>query len=235
MMMPQDARQSHTRLWFGVIAIFALIPACAGAPPPQRGVLEENIEDWNYRRYQKVLDVEVWVAKNEAVAHTASYVRNQAEKVGQLGDGDVVSAFVTRYKRDRGVLRALVKFTRRLAQDSGYLVEERSRGGVRFISVTGNNEAWAMWASPNHIIKVGGRGRDGVPRDVVKAYGKRYPSVIEEGLLDGPLPPGPDFGDDDETGDGEYDPDEPSPDWDGYDSDKVDVPAKDRGDKDKDK
>lgn len=186
---------------------------CGGTPaPPQRGVLENDIGSWNYRRYQQLLDVEVWVVKNKAVAYTASYVRESAEREGQVGDRDVVSAFITRYESNKGLLRSLVKFVRRLAQDSGYDVEERSKGGVWLIWIAGNNEAWALWASNQHIVKLGGRGITDVPEDLIEAYGDRYPSRIREGLLDGPLPAGDDFGEP-KDGDPEYDPDNPTPDW----------------------
>ena len=49
-------------------------------------------------------------------------------------------------------------------------------------------EAWALWAGPRHVVKVGGPGRTDVPADVVAAYGARYPSRLESGALDGPLP-----------------------------------------------
>ena len=205
--------------------LVALAGACGGAsPPPQRGVLERNIDTWNYRRFQRVLDVEVWVAKNDAIAYTASYVRDRAEKEGRLEDGDVVNAFVTRYQRNRGILRSLVKFVRRLEQDSGYAVEERSKAGVRIIWITGRNEAWALWMSNQHIVKIGGRGMKNVPDDVIEAYGDSYPSRLKEGLLEGPLPSGPDFQVDES--DPDYDPNNPSPDWDAYETSDPDAAKK---------
>ena len=49
-----------------------------------------------------------------------------------------------------------------------------------------------MWAAKGYVVKVGGRGRDSVPSTVVGSYADRYPSVIPGGVLEGPLPPGPD-------------------------------------------
>lgn len=175
------------------LAVFAVSAAACGGPskPPARGVIEKSVSSWNFRRYQAVLDVEVWVPKNQASAHTASYVWAEAEKRGRLGDADVVNAFVTRYRRDQGVLRALVRFCRRLAQERGYVVEERKLGGARVLMVTGAGEAWAMWAADRHVVKIGGRGRESVPVAVVEAYADRYPSRIRSGMLEGPLPGGP--------------------------------------------
>ena len=221
------AIQTSTRV--GFVALIALAIALAigcGPPPkpPERGVLERNIESWNFRRYQKLLDVEIWVAKNRAVGHTASYVHNQAEKEGRVRADDVVNAFVTRYRQHGGVLRALVKFARRLGQEGGYVVDEDNLGGVQLITVNGNGETWVLWTSRRHIVKVGGRGIDAIPEDVIEAYGERYPSVIAEGVLDGPLPPGPDFEQPGEGGE-DYDPDDPRPDWEDYDADKADMPG----------
>src|SRR5688572_4130830 len=97
--------------------------ACGGQlPPPTRRVIEADVGGWHFRRYQRTVDVEVYVQDNPAVAHTASYARVDAEKAGRLDEGDVASVFVTEYQRDKGVGGALVRFARRLAQEAGYVV-----------------------------------------------------------------------------------------------------------------
>ena len=164
-------------------------PGCGGAErPPPRGVIENDVGGWSFRRYQSVLDVEVWVNDNRAVAHTASYARKEAEKRGRLGDDDVVSAFVTRYDSDDGVDRALVQFVRRLASESGYRVEERSVDGIRLIDVRGAGEVWATWPSARHVVKIGGPRRAAIPEALIAAYARRYPSHLAEGALEAPLP-----------------------------------------------
>jgi hypothetical protein len=205
-------------------ALAALLVACGGTPPPPpNGILERDLGAWKYRRSQQLLDVEVWVPKNKAVAFTASYVFREALKRGQVDDRDVVNAFVTRYQRDAGILRSLVKFARRLAQESGYAVNEDKIGGARVILVSGHGETWALWAATKHVVKVGGPGIDEVPSSVVEDYAERYPSRLKPGLLEGPLPPGDDAPAD---GEEEYDPDNPTPDWDRYDSDDLDEKTK---------
>jgi len=171
------------------LAAFAAT-ACGGSDRPlPRGVIENDVGGWNFRRYQSVLDVEVWVSGNRAVAHTASYADREAEKRGRLSDESVVSAFVTRYQSDAGIDRALIQFARRLASESGYRVEERELGDVRLVEIRGAGEIWAMWPAPRHIVKVGGPGRESIPEAVVAAYGERYPSRLAAGALDAPLPP----------------------------------------------
>lgn len=206
------------------LAAFAVLLAVSGAcgghpPPPRRGVAEVAISDWEFRRFQEVLDIEVWVSENHAKAFAGTYVRAAAERAGRLGDDDVVNVFVTRYEKDDGVLRATVKFLRRLAQESGYQLEEDKVKDVRLVRITGNGETWAMWASKGHVVKVGGRGRTGVPESVVKWYGERYPSTFPSGVLEGPLPAGRD-----EPKPGSDEPGEGEPDFENYDPGKVKTP-----------
>jgi hypothetical protein len=186
---------------------------CGGpSKPPERGVIEADLKTWKFRRYQALLDIEVWVPKNRASAHTASYVRTDAEKRGRLEEGDVVSAFVTRYERDEGVLRSLIVFCRRLAQEQGYAVEERRLGKSRVFQVTGAGEAWIIWGAERHVVKIGGRGLSSVPESVVAAYASRYPSALRPGMLEGPLPEGPEEPPREDPGE-PFDPENPRPDW----------------------
>jgi hypothetical protein len=191
--------------------LFAI--ACGGPDaPPARGVIESDVDGWSFRRYQSVLDVEVWVPNNRAVAHTASYARKEAEKKGRLSEQDVVSAFVTRYQTDAGIERALVKFVRRLAQESGYRVEEREIGDVRVVAVSGAGETWALWPARRHVVKIGGPGRRDVPESVIEAYGERYPSELKAGALDAPLPGGPEPKAAPQPEE-PFDPNNPKPEW----------------------
>jgi hypothetical protein len=184
-----DARVYPPRAVLLMLAV-VLLAACGGpGAQPRRGVLEHDVDGWSYRRFQQLLDVEVWVSGNAAIAYAASYADRGAERRGRIGPGDVVSAVVTRYRRDVGIDRALIEFVRRLARDSTYKVDEERLGGVRVFLVTGGGEAWALWAGRHHVVKVGGPGRNDVPADVVAAYGARYPSRLESGALEGPLPP----------------------------------------------
>jgi hypothetical protein len=211
--------------WVAFAVVIVMIAACGGhPPPPPRGVMESDLGDWKFRRFQPLLDVEVWVKDNKAEAYTATYVNDRAEREHptRLGDQDLVNVFVTRYARPDGVLREMVRFVRRLAQEAGYQVDETKIGGVRVVTIAGHDEWWAMWAATGAVVKVGGRGRSDAPSDLVKSYGARYPSVISGGVLEGPLPPGPEEKRDPNA---PYDPDNPTPDWKGYDPDKAKTPG----------
>ncbi|HWN67304.1 MAG TPA: hypothetical protein VNM90_06665 [Haliangium sp.] len=176
---------------------------------------------WRFRRYQKLLDVEIWVPGNSAVGHTATYVRKDAEREGRIRQETMASAFVTRYEQERGVLRAMLELVQRLKNEAGYEVEVQSPGGVLVISITGQGESWALWYSAGHVIKVGGRGLASVPEDLVEAYGERYPSRLTDDVLDRPLPPEDTVPESEEAGEAAYDPDNPSPDWQEYQSGAV--------------
>jgi hypothetical protein len=203
-------------------------PACGGHPPiPKRGVVEADLGAWHFRRFQPLLDVEVWVEGNKAEAFTASYVADGAEKIGHVEDKDVVNVFVTRYERPDGVLRETIKLARRLAQEKGYQVDEDKVGGARILRIAGHGELWVMWPSGKHVVKVGGRGRVDVPSGLVGSYADRYPSALPGGSLEGPLPPGPEPKAKPDDGQ-PYDPNAPAPDWKGYDPKKAKPPT--RGD-----
>ena len=166
-----------------------LAVACGGRlPPPKRRVIESDIEGWTFARYQKSVDVEVYVPENTGVAHAASYRLEEAARRGVITDADVVNAIVTEYERRDGVEVAVIRFARRLAQESGYTVDESKVGGQRVFRVGGHGEAWAFWSSGRYVVKIGGRGRERIPGEVIEEYGRRYPSAVKRGALDEPLP-----------------------------------------------
>ena len=82
-----------------------------------------------------------------------------------------------------------------------------------------------MWVAKNHVVKVGGRGRESVPESMVEKYADRYPSVIPGGALEGPLPAGPDNPVRKEEKQ-PYDEKNPKPDLDNYDPKKTKLPKK---------
>jgi len=212
-----------------LLVVLVLLGACGGKPPvPKRGVVEGDLGSWKFRRFQgPLLDVEVWIDGNKGEAFSASYITNEAEKRGHIEDKDLVNVTVTKYERPDGIVRETVKLVRRLAQEKGYQVDEDKIGGVRVLTIKGPGEAWVMWPSKTHVVKVGGQGRTEVPKGMVESYGDRFPSKLPGGSLEGPLPPGP--GDKPKTGTGDkpaYDPNNPTPNIDNYDPDKVKIPEK---------
>ena len=227
------------RIWLGIAITITLVATagmgCGGHPPqPTRGVVEADLGAWHFRRFQPVLDVEVWVENNKAEAFTASYIADAAEKRGKIEDKDVVNVFVTRYAKDDGVLRETVKLARRLAAEQGYQVEEDKIGAARTLTINGHGESWVLWAAKKHVVKVGGRNRENVPKEVVDSYADRYPSTLPGGALEGPLPAGPDAAPKKQDKE-KYDESNPKPDMDKYDPKKTKIPVpKDKTSKDDD-
>ena len=216
-----------------ILSLAAAVPVavsaggCGGRPPvPKRLVVERDLEGWKYRRFQgPLLDVEVCVEGNKGEAYSASYITSAADSRGTIADKDLVNVTVTRYERPDGVVRETVKLVRRLAQENGYQVEEVKIEGVRALSIVGPGEAWVMWPSARHVVKIGGQGRTSVPSSLVEDYGDRYPSKLPGGSLEGPLPPGPDSGPTkQDTPDESYDAANPKANLDNYDPDRVKIP-----------
>ena len=210
-----------------VLVALVLLVGCGGQKPiPKRLVVEGDLGSWHYRRFQgPLLDVEVWIDGNKGEAYSASYITADAEKRGKIEDKDLVNVTVTSYEKPDGVVRETVKLVRRLAQEKGYQVDEEKISGVRALTIKGPSEAWVMWPSKKHVVKVGGQGRTSVPGSVVESYGDRYPSKLPGGALEGPLPPGPDSGPKPAPKE-KYDPNNPHPDLDNYDPDRVKIPEK---------
>lgn len=212
-----------------VLVALVLLVGCGGQKPvPKRLVVEGDLGSWHYRRFQgPLLDVEVWIDGNKGEAYSASYITSEAEKRGKIEDKDLVNVTVTSYEKPDGVVRETVKLVRRLAQEKGYQVDEEKISGVRALTIKGPSEAWVMWPSKKHVVKVGGQGRTSVPGSVVGSYGDRYPSKLPGGSLEGPLPPGPeDKPKTNEVPKDKYDPNNPQPNLDHYDPNRVKIPEK---------
>lgn len=210
-----------------LLLIAVIVAACGGKPPvPKRLVVEGDVGSWKFRRFQgPLLDIEVWVDGNKGEAYSASYITETSEKTGRIADKDLVNVTVTKYEKPDGVVRETVKLVRRLAAEKGYQVDEKKLKGVRTLRITGPSETWVMWPSGKYVVKVGGQGRENVPEGVVASYGDRYPSQLPGGSLEGPLPAGPEDKPKTEPKD-PYDPDNPKPDMEKYDPNKVKIPER---------
>lgn len=178
----------------GLAVALVLIAGC-GPSIPARFVLERDIGALTYRRYQRVLDVELAIEGNPAVGHTATYVRRSGE-----GAIPYVNAFVTVYERPAGLAAEIRRLVRSLAS---YDVEVVDVGGRAFSLDGGPGDRWTVWVSQNHVVKVGGTAEDALVRAVVSEYMGLYPSDLDE---NGRARAGTaSFGDASEAGDEEVD------------------------------
>lgn len=154
------------------LALGLLLAAGCGASLPPRYVVEHDLGDFRYRRYQKVLDVEFPIAGNDAMGHTASYVRRDH------GD-DVVfaTAFVTVYERPA----SLVSEVRERLTDLGtYRVSVGELDGENVWWLDGGTDRWAVWVSGKHVVKLGAPRGEEIPEEIAEAYVAHYPSDLDE-------------------------------------------------------
>lgn len=155
------------------MAIASALALCLGCAPqrPPRYVIESDVAGYHYRRYQKVLDIELPLAGNRAVGHTATYVRP--------GDPlEIVPVFVTRYERATGLAEDIRQRLRALA---GYALEVQtlSREHVWLLRGEGG-DVWLLWVSGRHLVKIGApEGDPRVPAALAEAYLDRYPSDLD--------------------------------------------------------
>lgn len=161
-------------LWLAV-GLLAALPGC-GPSIPDRFVVERDVDGWAYRRYQRVLDVELAIEGNPAVGHTATYVRRASRTSDQVPYANV---FVSVYERPAGLAAEVRRQVRGLAS---YEAEVRDYGGGRVWYLdAGPGDRWCLWVSGNHVVKVGAsEDQDEVPEEIVSAYMGIYSSDLDE-------------------------------------------------------
>lgn len=158
----------------GLALAISTLAACSPSIPT-RFVLERDVGAWSYRRYQRVLDVEVAVEGNAAVGHTATYVQRASRGSATVPYANV---FVTVYDEPRGLAAEVRRVMRALAS---YDARVRAYGGghVWYLDA-GPGDRWALWVSGQHVVKIGAGGElEQVPEDLVGAYMGIYPSDLD--------------------------------------------------------
>lgn len=156
-----------------VVLLLPIAFVACGSSLPRRLVLEESIDELRYERYQRVLDVEFPFEGNRAVGHTALYVSRERGRRRHI-----VSAFVTVYRRGRGLAADIRTRVRAL---DGYRtrIDEVDGDNVWILEGT-DGDRWAMWISGLHLVKVGAPEGPELPEDAVEAYLDLYPSDLDE-------------------------------------------------------
>lgn len=156
-------------------ASWTLLVLCAGLgcsrTLPPRYVLERDIDEYRYRRYQKVLDTELPMAENDSVSHSASYVLREED------DLRVATAVVTVYERPNA-LTAHVR--ERLKSLGTYEVRTDQRHGAHVFVADGGDDRWLVWVSERYVVKIGTSDGAEIPKELAKRYLKLYPSDLDE-------------------------------------------------------
>jgi len=143
---------------------------CATKPPP-RYVIESDLGGYHYRRYQKVVDIELPVPENPAVGHTATYVREDDPV-------QVVPVFVTHYEHAAGLTESVRQRLRALDE---YTLDVDKLDRENVWSLRGESgDVWMLWVSGRQLVKIGAPdGAPRVPSSLAEAYLEFYPSDLD--------------------------------------------------------
>jgi hypothetical protein len=142
-----------------------------GPQRPPRYVIESDVAGFHYRRYQKVLDIEVPIPENPAVGHTATYVRSGEPPVA-------LPVFVTAYERGRGLGESV---RQRLRSMEEYTLDVRKLSRENVWQMRGESgDVWLLWVSGRELVKIGAPdGEPQVPPAIAEAYLELYPSDLD--------------------------------------------------------
>jgi hypothetical protein len=151
---------------------YAALLAC-GSNLPARYVIERDAGDFAYRRYQRVLDVEVVVPSNAATGYTATYLHR-----GKQSDVAIATAFVSVYDHPTSLVAEVHERLTALARYRMSVIELGS-GNVWLLD-GGPNERWAAWVSNRYLVKLGAPAAEEFPEALVDAYMNLYPSDLDE-------------------------------------------------------
>lgn len=156
-------------LWLSLVA--AVLAACVPKLPP-RYVLEKDLGSFKFRRYQQVLDVELPIQGNEAVGHTATYVRG-----GQTIR--VAPVFVTVYQKGAGLTESVRQSLRNM---QGYTFDVTKQSGSYVYRMRGESgDNWLVWVSGKQLVKLGApEGEQEVPEELRESYLDQYPSDLDQ-------------------------------------------------------
>jgi hypothetical protein len=146
-------------------------------------VIERDLAGFHYRRYQKVLDIEVPIPENPAIGHTATYVRSVAPagKAPSAASADmpqVLPVFVTSYEHGTGLAESV---RQRLRAMDEYTLDVKKLSRENLWQMRGESgDVWLLWISGKQLVKIGApEGEPQVPAAVVEAYLKLYPSDLD--------------------------------------------------------
>ncbi len=166
-------RSSHSplarALVSGALLVATLLAAGCGPSIPPRYVLEADLDDYRYRRYQEVLDVEFPVEGNPATGHTATYVNRSDEALL------IATAFVSVYERPDSLSAEVRDY---LATLSTYDVEVTRLHRHYIWRLRGDDDRWLLWVSGRYVVKLGALGEE-IPSEVTERYLRLFDSDLD--------------------------------------------------------
>jgi len=154
-----------------VATLFSISLAACSSSLPTRYVIERDLGQYHYRRYQETFDAEIPIAGNRAHGHTAAYLKRSARGV------DAISAFVTVYERP-------AKLTERLRSElaalPGFeLKTETVAGQYAWLLASGSDASFWIWPSGQYVVKLGAAVGQSLPDSIAEPYAELYPSDLD--------------------------------------------------------
>lgn len=154
-----------------ILALVASVFACGLTLPP-RYVVERDVGELAYRRYQHVLDVELPIEGNVAEGHTATYLRRrEGEQIG------LATAFVTVYTQAPSLSEEIFE---RLEDLASYELSTVKVEGEWVWRLAGDEATWFLWVSGRHLVKLGVPVDRELPEELADTYLDLYPSDLGE-------------------------------------------------------
>jgi hypothetical protein len=148
-----------------------LLAAACGGGLPARYVIERDLGEYNYRRYQETLDAELPIASNRARGHTAAYMHRSGQAV------EVVTAFVSVYDKParltetvRAELATLPGYELRTAEVAGQYV---------WLLSSGTEASYWVWPAGRYVVKLGAGLGQALPDAIAEPYAALYPSDLD--------------------------------------------------------
>lgn len=155
----------------GACVLLAWSLAACGGSLPTRYVIERDLGEYHYRRYQETLEAELPIAGNQARGHTAAYMHRNGQAV------DVVTAFVTVYDKPARLTETL---RAELSALPGYeLQTQEVAGQYVWVLSSGTDASYWLWPAGRYIVKLGAALGQAVPEAIAEPYAALYPSDLD--------------------------------------------------------
>jgi len=152
--------------------LFAVWGLSCGTTLPRRYVVEENLGEFSYRRFQRMAQAELPLPDDPGQGYTAAYIRHR-----DTGPVTLSTAFVSVYRKEEGLE---AKIRKQLDNLEGYSHRDIELEGEHVIEVHGApEESWILWISGRHVIKLSAPSQASIPEAMLERYFELYPSDVE--------------------------------------------------------
>lgn len=160
-----------TRIAITLTCLCGLLAGGCGTELPARYVIERDLGDYHFRRFQRALHGDIPVASNPGRSYSAAYMRQRG------GTLQIVSALVTVYEHPERLTETV---RAQLAALPGYTLSSPSIAGQFAWQLRADAEpTYWIWPSGSHLVKLGAPAGQDVPQSIASAYASLYPSDLD--------------------------------------------------------